>query len=40
MAIDDGEVVRGEMTLGFLVELTGRMVMPLDRMGSLGGKQI
>lgn len=40
MAIDDGEVVRGEMTLGFLVELTGMMVMPLDRMGSLGGKQI
>lgn len=35
-----GGVARGELTLKFLVGFTGRMVVPLDRMGSSGGKQI
>ena len=35
-----GNMVREDLTLGFLMELTGRMVMPSDGMGSLGGKQI
>lgn len=35
-----GGVARGELTLRFLVGFTGRIVVPLDRMGSSGGKQI